>query len=639
MKAKNIKGITIEIGGDTTGLDKALKGVDKTTKDLQSELRGVNKLLEMDPKNVELIRQKEVLLNKSIDETNKKLETLKEAQRQMKAKGVDENSEAYRDLQREIVFTENKLESLENEQKQFTKQHSDVARVGQAWKDAGGKISAVGQQMAAVSAACAGALAAMAGLAVKAGQTADELNTLSMKTGLSTDSLQKFKFASDLIDVSLEDVSKGLAKVTKLTAEDSDKIKQLGVSTRDSTGQLRSAEDVFYDVIDALGNIENDTKRNALANEIFGKSYQNLNPLIEGGADKLRELSQEFDSMDLAVDQETIDKANELNDQIDLLKASAQQAALVIGASLAENFGPQLDGIITKVAELANAFANLPAGVQGAILGFLAFGAVLSPLLIGIGMLVTGIGGIIKSIPIITGAITTAGGIIGGVISTIGTALSGLWALMLANPVTIVIAAIAALVAAFVILWKKSDAFRNFWKNLWSNIKQIVSSVVTWIKDTFSNLPSKMMAIGKNIVAGLWSGIQSAGAWIRDKIAGFVDGIIGSFKSFFGIGSPSKEMADQIGKWIPAGVSEGITGNLKGLQSAVDTMGGVVLDAPSLSYAGMTDEISNAIGTGLALQNSGGGFPGMINVVVELGGMKVGEQIVNLYDYTKRAKG
>ena len=122
MKSKNIKGITIEIGGDTSGLEKSLKDVDKTTKDLQTELRGVNKLLEMDPKNVELIRQKEVLLNKSIDETSKKLETLKTAQKQMQAKGVDENSEAYRDLQREIASTERKLESLENEQKTFTAQ-------------------------------------------------------------------------------------------------------------------------------------------------------------------------------------------------------------------------------------------------------------------------------------------------------------------------------------------------------------------------------------------------------------------------------------------------------------------------------------------------------------------------------------
>jgi len=621
MKSKNIKGITIEIGGDTTGLDKALKGVDKTTKDLQNELRWVNKLLEMDPKNIELVRQKEVLLNKSIDETNKKLSMLKDAQKQLKAKGIDENSEAYRDLQREIMVTERKLESLEAEQRDFTRQHSDVARLGNSWKEAGGKISAVGQSMAEVSLACAGALAAMAGLAYKAGQTADELNTLSMQTGLSTDALQKFKYASDLIDVDLTSVAKALAKVTKAAASDSDIFKQLGVSTRDSSGQLRDAESIFYDTIDALGKIQNETERNALANELFGKSYQNLNPLIEGGADKLRELSQQFDELDLGVDQETLDKANELNDQIDTIKATWQQAMLVMGASLAENFGPQLDQIVQTISNLANAFANLPASVQAVALGLLALGAVLSPLLIGVGLMVQGIGALIP------------------MLSTIGGALSSLWGLMLANPITLIIAAIAALVAAFVILWKKSDAFRNFWKNLWAKIKEVVRDVVFAIKVLFNDLPKKMVSIGKNIVLGLWRGIKSAAGWLKEKIAGFVNSVIGGFKKFFGISSPSKEMADQIGKWIPAGMSEGIMSNLTGLKAAVDTMGGVVLDAPSLSYAGMTDEISNAIGTGLALQNSGTSMPGVINVVVELGGTKVGEQIVNLYDYTKRAMG
>ena len=639
MKAKNIKGITIEIGGETTGLDKALNGVDKTTKDLQSELKGVNKLLEMDPKNVELVRQKEILLNKSIDETNKKLDTLKEAQRQMKAKCVDENSEAYRDLQREIMTTERKLESLENEQKQFAAQHSDVARVGKAWQDAGGKIKGVGQEMQAVSAACAGALAAMAGLAYKAGQTADDLNTLSKKTGLSTDSLQKFKYATDLIDVNLEDVAKGIAKVTKAAAADSKAITDLGVKTRDSSGNLRSAEDIFYDIIDALGNIENETERDAKANELFGKSYQNLNPLIEGGADRLRELSKRFDELDLGVDQETLDRANELNDQIDTLKATAQQAALVIGASLAENFGPQLDGIVEKVAELANAFANLPAGVQAGIIGILGFGAVLAPLLMGIGQLVFGIGSLITYMPTIGAAFVTAGGAISGAVATAATAVAGFAATLLACPITWIIAGIVALVAAFVILWKKSDAFRNFWKTLWKSIKEVVKGVVMWLDAIFNKLPQKMMSIGANIVKGLWNGIKNAGGWLKDKIKGFVDGIVSGFKEFLGIGSPSKEMADQIGKWIPAGLSEGITGNLNGLRAAVATMGDIALTPPQLSYAGMTDEISNAIGTGLAIQNTGQTMPGMINIVVELGGTKVGEQIVNLYDYTKRAKG
>ena len=152
-------------------------------------------------------------------------------------------------------------------------------------------------------------------------------------------------------------------------------------------------------------------------------------------------------------------------------------------------------------------------------------------------------------------------------------------------------------------------------------------------------LPAKMLRVGADIVKGLWNGIKGAAGWLKERIKGFVDGIVGGFKHFLGIGSPSKEMADQIGKWIPPGLAKGITGNLNGLRAAVATMGDIAMTPPQLSYAGMTDEISNAIGTGLAIQNSGQTMPGVINIVVELGGTKVGEQIVNLYDYTKRAKG
>ena len=183
-------------------------------------------------------------------------------------------------------------------------------------------------------------------------------------------------------------------------------------------------------------------------------------------------------------------------------------------------------------------------------------------------------------------------------------------------------------------------------KGLWNGIKSAagwlkgnVQALLVKITNFFERLPDRMKTIGKNIVTGLWNGITAAGDWLKGKIQGFVDGVIGSFKSFFGIGSPSKEMADQIGKWLPAGMSEGITGNLKGLRSAVATMGDVVLNPPQPAFAGVTDEISNAIGTGLAVQNSGGSMPATINIVVELGGTKVGEKIVDLYDYTKRAKG
>ena len=90
--ADRIKGITIEIGGDTTKLSTALKGVNKEIKSTQDQLKDVDRLLKLDPKNTELLRQKQVLLKQAISETGEKLKTLNEAEKQLKNAGVDKNS-------------------------------------------------------------------------------------------------------------------------------------------------------------------------------------------------------------------------------------------------------------------------------------------------------------------------------------------------------------------------------------------------------------------------------------------------------------------------------------------------------------------------------------------------------------------
>lgn len=144
--AKNIAGITVEIGGDTTKLGKALSDVNSKTRGLQSELKGVESLLKMDPKNVELIAQKQSILNETIEKTRQKLGILKDAQSQVQAqfdKG-EITADQYRDFQREIISTEQKLGKLEDQAAEFNaegQKADDVAKavgeVGEEAKDTG----------------------------------------------------------------------------------------------------------------------------------------------------------------------------------------------------------------------------------------------------------------------------------------------------------------------------------------------------------------------------------------------------------------------------------------------------------------------------------------------------------------------
>lgn len=143
--ANRIKGITIEIGGDTTKLTSALKQTDSAIKNTQASLKDVNKLLKLDPKNTELLKQKQELLGKRVAETKDRLSQLKEAQDQMDTSGVDKSSDAYQALQREIIETQNKLKGYKKEQSDFGNVTSQVLQsVGSDLKNTGAKIEEAG---------------------------------------------------------------------------------------------------------------------------------------------------------------------------------------------------------------------------------------------------------------------------------------------------------------------------------------------------------------------------------------------------------------------------------------------------------------------------------------------------------------
>lgn len=147
--ADRIKGITVEINGDTTGLSKALQGVNKEIRSTQAQLKDVNKLLKLDPGNTELISQKHRLLQQAVEETKKKLQSLKEAQKQADEalKNGTISQEQYDGLQREIAETTEKLKELEKQAEQSATAVQKIAAAGEKLKDVGGKVAGVGKDL------------------------------------------------------------------------------------------------------------------------------------------------------------------------------------------------------------------------------------------------------------------------------------------------------------------------------------------------------------------------------------------------------------------------------------------------------------------------------------------------------------
>lgn len=194
MAANSIKGITIEIGGDTTKLDKALSETGKKSASLQRELKEVNRLLKLDPGNTELVAQKQKILAESVSETKKKLDILKEAEKQVQEQFErgEVSEEQYRALQREIIKTEADLKSLNEEAAKMKWQ--GVADAGKKIEEAGNKISGVGQKLLPVTAAVSGLGTAAVAAAMDIDNGYDIIIT---KTGATGEALEELTDAMD----------------------------------------------------------------------------------------------------------------------------------------------------------------------------------------------------------------------------------------------------------------------------------------------------------------------------------------------------------------------------------------------------------------------------------------------------------
>ena len=460
MAGSRLKGITIEIDGNVTPLQKALKDVDSSLKDTQSSLKDVNKLLKLDPKNAELLRQKHELLGKAIGETEEKLKKEKEALEQLK-KGDDteENRKAQDALQREIIQTESDLKKLK-------KQYDNTTP---SLKEFSAQSKKVAENTKMVSAAAGGLGLAMIGNAYKSAQAADELNTLSRNLGISVEELQKMQYASDLVDVSVDQMAGSMSKLTKQMGSNAEIFETLGINIYNADGSMRDATEVWYESLEALSKVENETLRDQLAMELFGKSAMELSGIIDDGGAGLKAYGQEAEDMGLILSQDDVDAANKFNDAIDKLKATAGASFLEMGATLAEELTPALEKIVEIATQVFQWFANLDGETQAFILTVLGLIAAISP-----------IAGIISTITGLAASLNVA------MLPMIGT-IGG------------IVLAIGAVVAAGVALYKNWDTIKQKAGEVWKTvtdkfeaIKKSISEKIEAAKEAVSTAIEKI---------------------------------------------------------------------------------------------------------------------------------------------------
>lgn len=361
MANTKVRGITIELSADASGVVNGLKDVNSSIKTTRSELRDIEKLLKLDPTNTELLAQKYEALQRQITNTEDKIGLLRKAEEDLKKQMVDGGTEEQQKqlaaLDREIISAEqdlkkytNQLSDAEGETKDLTTAEEKAEKTTSKLGDGFTVLKGVVSQL--VADGLRKAADALKDMATEGARYADDILTLSSTTSLSTEQLQKFSYMSGLVDVDLNTIAGSMRRLTKNmssaadgTGSAYDAFSQLGVSFTDMNGSLRDNEDVFYDVIDALGKMENETERDALAMDLFGKSATDLNPLIEAGSEQLEAFGKEAEDVGYVLSDDMLNNLGNLQDQFDRFGKRIETVKYNIGAGLA----PALERAMNKI--------------------------------------------------------------------------------------------------------------------------------------------------------------------------------------------------------------------------------------------------------------------------------------------------
>ena len=622
VMANRIKGITVEIGGDTTKLQTALKGVNTQIKNTQSQLKDVEKLLKLDPGNTELLAQKHKLLGDAVKETKEKLDTLKTAAEQANtalANG-EISQEQYDALQREIIETENELRRLEEQANQSATAVQKIAATGEKLKGIGDNISSVGQKFLPVTAAVTGLGAAavktaadfdtaMSQVAAVSGATgsdldalrdkaremgsktkfsaseaAEAMNYMAMAGWKTEDMLSGIEGIMNLAAASGEDLATTSDIVTDaltafgLTAADSghfadilaaassnantnvsmmgetfkycapiagalgfsaedtaeaiglmanagikstqagtalrtimnnlagevkicgSNIGEVTVATTNADGSMRNLSDILADCRSAFSGLT-ESEKAAAAESLVGKNAMSgFLALMNAGEADITKLSNAIASCDGTAEDMAATMQDNLAGQLTILKSALEELAISFGELLM----PALRTIVGWIQNFVNWLNGMDEGTKKVIVTVALLAAAIGPVLIVVGKVISAVGTIMTIVPKIA-----------GVINTVKTAFAALNATMLANPIFLIIAAITALVAAFIYLWNTNEGFRQFWIDLWENVKEVAIAVWNAIVEFFTAAWNAIVQTAtaiwtalKDFFVGLWEGIK-----------------------------------------------------------------------------------------------------------------------------------
>lgn len=523
--AGSIKGIIVEIGGDTSGLQKALKQVNSATSNLSKELNSINKMLKFDPKNTELLAQKQAVLSQNIQETTNKLNQLKQAQKLADdtiKNGGTISQENYRNLQREIIKTENQLKQLKIEASNWTAVSKSLDNISKKMKSVGDAVSELGTKFLGLTATIGAGITY--GIKYNA-QLEKYEKALTTLTGSAEEAQKIMQQIQEDAKTTPFDVA-GLTQANQLlisTGLDAEESREVILALGNAVSATGGGNDELSRMAVNLQQIKNtgkaaaiDIKQFAYAGiDIYGLLADYLGISKEEAADMtvtwedlsgaLIHASKEGGKYFGAMEEQSKTFSGALSNAIDSFNQSL--------GSLTESLMPIATQIIQKLTEWMDKFNALDQETKNTILTITGLVAAIGPVLIILGKVIS-VGGTIF------GVISKIVGVIGGLTTGTGALSTALTALT--GPIGIVVAAIAAVGAAFVYLFNTNEEFRNKVMEVWNNLVALFNETII---PAFNTIKEAVMS-ALNTVWGLWQKL-----W--EKLEPFVTKVFTWFLDFW----------------------------------------------------------------------------------------------------------
>lgn len=622
MASKKLQGITIEINGNTSKLNESLKNVNGTIYKANNELKQLNSALKLDPKNTQLLAEKQDVLKKNIQASRDKLHQLITAQQQLgKYQNLtEEQKEKYRELSVAITSSKKAVESMNNELKKTSS--IDLSKIGSTLKTVGNVASEVMKKVAAVTTAVSGALTAVVGMGVKS-YASYEQNIGGVET-LFKDSADKvLENAQNAYKTSGLSANDYMETVTSFSAS---LLQSLGGDTEKAAN---IADMALVDMADNANKFGTDMSSIQNAYQGFAKqNYTMLDNLKLGYGGTKSEMERLLaDAQKLTGVKYDINNLSDVYNAIhaiqvnlDVTGTTAKEAETTISgsaASMKSAFDNFLNGsgspealastITVFVGNITNAITKLAPNILNGIV------TVINQLIPQVGQLLINLVPMLWDTlnelltstlnlisenvdPLVNTVLDLVTSFINFILDNLPRIIEvGLQVVLaLATGITdriddIIPAVISVILKIVEIIVDNVDLIIEATLKLMIGIsKGIVQSIpkiltkiviltVKIIKALLDLLsPSNIWDVGKQIVKGIWEGISNGFDWFKKKIKGWVGNVMSFIKNLFGIHSPSRVMRDEVGLQIGRGVANGITKSVSDVQNAMSYLSGKV---------------------------------------------------------------